>query len=155
MISSIRLAYNAAFTEEKYQQFLADMKQEFNTEIDFRISESPVFVDAQLKSKLIHAGEEIIDVLVRPDFKSLSEKAIPKNLFVPNEDEHTSLLAIDFAICKDELGKFIPQLIELQGFASLYGYQEWLSDKYRIHFNIPSNVDNKFGYTHAAYINRL
>jgi hypothetical protein len=75
---------------------------------------------------------------------------------VPNEDDHTSLLAIDFAICEDGNGGFIPQLIELQGFASLYCYQEWLSMMYRKHFNIPENFDNKFnGYTHESYLQRL
>jgi len=155
MIPSLRSAYNASFTEEKYRRFLEDMTNEFNYEIEFRVSETPVFVDKQLKDRLINAGEEIIDVLTRPDFKDLSEKAIPLHLRVPNEDAHTSLLAIDFAICKDDKGDFIPQLIELQGFASLYGYQEWLADKYRSHFDIPSNFDNKFGYTHDEYLNRL
>jgi hypothetical protein len=155
MIPSLRSAYNASFTEEKYRRFLNDLTNEFNYEIEFRVSETPVFVDKQLKDRLINAGEEIIDVLIRPDFKDLSEKAIPLHLRVPNEDAHTSLLAIDFAICKDEKGDFIPQLIELQGFASLYGYQEWLADKYRKHFDIPSNFDNKFGYTHDEYLNRL
>jgi hypothetical protein len=155
MIPSIRSAYNASFTEEKYRRFLEDMTNEFNYEIEFRVSETPVFVDKQLKERLISAGEEIIDVLTRPDFKQLSEKAIPDHLRVPNEDNHTSLLAIDFAICKDDKGDFIPQLIELQGFASLYGYQEWLADKYRTHFDIPDNFDNKFGYSHVEYLYRL
>ncbi len=155
MIPSIRSAYNASFTEEKYRRFLEDMTNEFNYEIEFRVSETPVFVDKQLKERLISAGEEIIDVLTRPDFKQLSEKAIPDHLRVPNEDNHTSLLAIDFAICKDDKGDFIPQLIELQGFASLYGYQEWLADKYRTHFDIPDNFDNKFGYSHKEYLDRL
>lgn len=155
MIPSIRSAYNASFTEEKYRRFLEDMTNEFNYEIEFRVSETPVFVDKQLKERLISAGEEIIDVLTRPDFKQLSEKAIPAHLRVPNEDDHTSLLAIDFAICKDEKGDFIPQLIELQGFASLYGYQEWLANKYRAHFEIPDNFDNKFGYSHDEYLDRL
>lgn len=155
MISSLRKAFNNAFSEEKYRQFLDDLKAEFNYEIEFRVAETPVFVDKKLKERLISAGEEIIDVLVRPDFKSLSEKAIPSHLSVPNEDEHTSLLAIDFAICKDENDDFIPQLIELQGFASLYGYQEWLSEKYRAHYEIPNNFDNKFGYNHEEYLIRL
>ena len=155
MISSLRTAYNAAFTTEKYQQLITESLNEFNYEIGFRVSETPVFVDKKLKSRIVKAGEEIIDVLVRPDFKELSKNAIPPHLNVPNEDEHTSLLAIDFAICKDENGEFIPQLIELQGFASLYCYQEWISEKYRKNFDIPSSFDNKFGYSHNEYIDRL
>lgn len=156
MISEIRKKFNKEFTDEKYQEFLSDMNRTFNYDIEFRISETPVFIDKALKNELIKAGEEIIDVLVRPDFKKLTEKAVPPNFNVPNEDEHTSLLAIDFAICKGDDGKLIPQLIELQGFASLYCYQEWLAGKYQKHFSLPENFENKFnGFTHETYIQRL
>lgn len=156
MITPIRSAYNAAFTEEKYRAFLKDMTDANQYEIEFRVSETPIFIDKAFRKVLEQAGNDIVDQIIQPDFKQQSAGAIPKDLFVPNEDEHTSLLAIDFAICEDGKGGFIPQLIELQGFASLYCYQEWLSEKYRKHFSIPENFDNKFnGYTHDRYIQRL
>ncbi len=156
MISSLRSAYNADFTAEKYTRFLDDMNNEFASEIEFRVSETPVFIDKNFRRILEKAGEEIVDVLIQPGFKKNSEAAIPPDLRVGREDDHTSLLAIDFAICEDGKGGFTPQLIELQGFASLYCYQEWLSEKYRKHFRIPENFDNKFnGYSHETYINRL
>jgi hypothetical protein len=156
MIKEIRDKFNSEFTKEKYDSFIKDCNSVFNYEIEFRISETPVFLDKAFKQQLITAGEEIIDILVRPDFKKITEGAVPPSLKVPNEDEHTSLLAIDFAICEDGNGGFIPQLIELQGFASLLAYQEWISILYRKHYAIPENFDNKFnGYDHESYINRL
>ncbi|MBL7925049.1 MAG: hypothetical protein JNL88_12685 [Bacteroidia bacterium] len=156
MIASIRSEYNNAFSEAKYRQFLEDMNRTFQYDIEFRVSETPVFIDKHFRKVLEEAGEEIVNVLTDPGFKALSEKAIPSSLRVSNEDEHTSLLAIDFAICEDGKGGYIPQLIELQGFASLYCYQEWLSVMYRKHFSIPGHFDNKFnGYTHETYIRRL
>ena len=156
MIKEIREKFNSEFTNEKYESFIRDCNTIFNYEIEFRISETPVFLDKAFKQQLITAGEEIIDLLVRPDFKELTEGAVPPSLKVPNEDEHTSLLAIDFAICEDGNGGFIPLLIELQGFASLLAYQEWISVLYRKHYSIPENFDNKFnGYDHESYIKRL
>jgi len=156
MIKEIRDKFNSEFTKEKYDSFIKDCNSVFNYEIEFRISETPVFLDKAFKQQLITAGEEIIDILVRPDFKKITEGAVPPSLKVPNEDEHTSLLAIDFAICEDGNGGFIPQLIELQGFASLLAYQEWISILYRKHYAIPENFDNKFnGYDHESYLNRL
>lgn len=156
MITLIREAYNKAFTEEKYQSFLKEMNDAFNYNIDFRISESPIFIDKNLRKIIEKAGEDIVDVIVNPNFKTQSENAIPAGLKVSNEDNHTKLLAIDFAICEDGKGGYIPQLIELQGFASLYCYQEWLSLMYRKHFSIPENFDNKFnGYTHDSFIARM
>ena len=75
MISEIRKKFNKEFTDEKYQNFLSDMNRTFNYDIEFRISETPVFIDKALKNELIKAGEDIIDVLVRPDFKKMTEKA--------------------------------------------------------------------------------
>lgn len=156
MVSSIRSSYNKEFTNEKYQDFLFDMANTFGYEIEFRVSETPVFIDKHFRKVIEMAGEEIVDAIVHPNFKELTEGAIPSHLRVGNEDEHTSLLAIDFAICEDGKGGFIPQLIEMQGFASLYCYQEWLSEKYRQHFTIPENYDNKFnGFTHESYLRRL
>lgn len=54
------------------------------------------------------------------------------------------MLSLDFAICKDESGEFIPKLIELQGFASLYFYQVLLDQKFREFFNIPENCRSLF-----------
>jgi hypothetical protein len=34
---------------------------------------------------------------------------------VPNEDDHTTFLAIDFGICEEE-GAIVPKLIEVQDF---------------------------------------
>ncbi|MBK7964387.1 MAG: hypothetical protein IPK10_03105 [Bacteroidetes bacterium] len=156
MIPSIREAYNKDFTEAKYKGFLKEMNDAFNYEIDFRVSESPIFINKNLRKIIEKAGEDIVDVIVNPKFKEQSENAIPSVLKVSNEDSHTKLIAIDFAICEDGLGGYIPQLIELQGFASLYCYQEWLSTMYRKHFSIPENFDNKFnGYTHDSFIARM
>jgi len=156
MVTTIRQAYNSAFTKEKYHGFLADMNAAYNYDIAFRVSETPVFIDKTFRMILESAGEEIINTIVDPAFIKQSAAAIPPSLFVQNEDQHTSLLAIDFAICDDGKGGYTPQLIELQGFASLYCYQEWLSLMYRKHFDIPDHYDNKFnGYTHDSYIQRL
>lgn len=156
MIEYIRERYNKAFTEKKYQDFINDMNNTFHYDIEFRISETPIFVDKAFKNQLIEAGDEIINVILRDDFKKLTEKAMPPQCVVPNENDHSHLLAIDFAICDDGKGGFIPQLIELQGFASLYCYQEWLSEMYRKHFILPAGFDNRFsGYTHQGFIERL
>jgi hypothetical protein len=156
MIPSIRKKYNNEFRQDKYLAFIKEMNNTFNYDIEFRISETPVFVPKYLAKRIEQAGEDIIDVLLRPDLKKLTENAVPSHLRVPGEDEHTHLLAVDFAICQDEKGEYIPKLIEMQGFASLYCYQEWLSEMYRKHFTIPEGFDNKFNnYTHEGYIERL
>ena len=141
MQTEIRQQYNASFSQEKYKNFLTDLGKVTSKPIEFRVAETPVFVPKYLKEKLIEACESIVDVIVQNDYKAKTDKAIPTNQNVPNENNHTSFLAIDFAVCRDDNGEFIPQLIELQGFPSLFGFQYLVSQNFQKHFSIPENYD--------------
>lgn len=123
MLESARVRYNQQFSQEKYQAFLHAVGTAFGEAPTFRISETPVFVPAYLREQLIRGVEDIVQNLVQPDFKARSAAAIPAHLKVPNEDEHTVFLQLDFGICDGPDGRLIPQLIEMQGFPSLYFFQ--------------------------------
>jgi len=145
MIPDIRQKFNDSFSEETYKAFLEDIDSEFEQPVDFRIAETLVFVPSQLKNRLIQAGNEIISTILRPDFKELSRAAIPSEWNVPGEDAHSHFLALDFAVCKDEQGELTPQLIELQGFPSLFGYEDYLQAKFREYYHIPDHFSVFFG----------
>jgi hypothetical protein len=144
MIPEIRKKFNAEWSEEKYKSLLHDLNTEFDFYIDFRIAESPIFIPKDLKEKILDAVEVITSYLWSDDYKKLSLDAIPKGLEVPGDPGYSALLALDFAICKDSAGNFIPQLIELQGFSSLFFYELLQNKMYRRHFNIPSNFGGLF-----------
>ncbi len=154
MIPSIRKEYNQQFSNEKYERFLMALNEIYHHTITFRVAETPVFVDRHFKSKLLKASDEIIDFLVRKDLKKLTDAAIPPNALVPNETDHTHFLALDFAVVM-EGGELEPRLIELQGFPSLYGWQEVLSQKYRDHFVVPHDLQCHFGLNSVSYRNKL
>lgn len=156
MIPEIRQRYNLAFSPEKYQRFLDDLNQSFNHTVSFRVAETPVFIPADFKAELVKAADEIVSLLVAPDFRRRTEAAIPAGLQVPNEDGHPLFLALDFAVCAGPNGKLMPQLIELQGFPSLYGFEDWLAHKYREHFYVPENFTHLFGgYDSETYRQRF
>ena len=123
MIPEHRQTYNAAFSPARYQQMLADIDRQLPGQLEFRLAETPVFVPTQLRDKLIAAGESIIKVIERPDFKELTEAAIPPHQRVPNESQRPEFLTFDFAVCRNSNGELEPQLIEMQGFPSLYAFQ--------------------------------
>jgi hypothetical protein len=145
MHQEARRRYNQSFSEEKYKQLLNAIETDYPNQLDFRVAETPVFVPKDLKDKLIEACEEIIETIVSDDFKSKTDRAIPDGQHVPNENAHSSFLAIDFAICRDEHGELTPQLIELQGFASLYAYQAYISEMFKRYFPISDNFQYAFG----------
>ena len=140
MISAPRQLFNAAFTPESYQTMLADIDQQLPHQLDFRVAETPVFVPKALREKLIQAGEDIIRVIQRPEFKQQTEAAIPAHQRVPNEDAHAEFLTFDFAVCRNAEGELEPQLIEMQGFPSLYAFQAYLPEIFAAHYPIPSSV---------------
>ena len=118
MIKKYRTSFNTNFNKQKYNDFLTEITQGY-PEIPFRLAESPVFIPEELKQQLITAGDEIISLIKRSDFKEITQKAIPKDWEVPNENDHPHFLTFDFGICKDENGEIVPMLIEMQGFPSL------------------------------------
>jgi hypothetical protein len=145
MITSIRQLYNSHFSTAQYEAFIRQIHQDFPNQLEFRVAETPIFLDNDFRQKIVNACEDIIDVIVKPDFKAKTAKAMPQNQIVPNEDEHTTFLACDFAICMDKDGSLSPQLIELQGFPSIFGFQPYLVEMYRKFFKIPENFTPYFG----------
>lgn len=154
MIAEARSAYNKNFSESKYLAFLADLDGLYQHKITFRVAETPVFIGRDFKQKLFKASEEIVDFLVRNDLKKITEMAIPPAQKVPNETDHTLFLALDFAVV-NEKGGLEPRLIEMQGFPSLFGWLDIISQKYREHFAVPDKWNSHFGLSSAAYREKL
>ncbi|MEO1515534.1 MAG: hypothetical protein AAFV95_10990 [Bacteroidota bacterium] len=156
MISQIREQFNSNFSQDTYQKFLNYIAARYDHRPPFKIAETPVFVPDNLKKKLFDACESITDTLCRTDFKALSQGAILPDQIVPGEDEHTVFLQMDFGICKEANGELSPQLIEVQGFPSLYFFQDLVAEAYRKFYDIPDNFSHLFnGLTRQDYYDML
>ncbi len=129
MISKYRTQFNELFSDENYLEFQNSIASDFDYLPTFRMAESPFFISNELKSQLLEGCNAVIDLILDKDFKKLTAKSLDLNSKVPNEDEHTTFLAIDFGIC-EENGATIPKLIEVQGFPSLFNYQSVLYTKF-------------------------
>jgi hypothetical protein len=130
MIPKYRKLFNTQFTEKKYQDLKDDIASDFGYEPTFRLGETPFFISNELKEQLIEGCNEVIAFIQKDDFKSLTDQSLELNHKVPNEDEHSTFLAIDFGICHED-GAIIPKLIEVQGFPSLFNYQTNLFEKFK------------------------
>ncbi len=151
MIPEIRKKYNSEYSEKVYQEFLSDLNSVLKYPTDFRVCETPLFLSRELTSELAKACDDVILQLKQKDFLEKSEMAIPPHLKVPNDFEHPPFFQIDFAITKKD-EKFFPKLIELQAFPSLYGYQVYLDDVIRKHFDIPVGFHSYFsGLNKTSY----
>lgn len=147
-----RQQFNDNFTTEKYDNFIDDITSDFDYKVTFRIGETPFFIPNDLKNQLLEASQEVISFIQKKGFNELTNKALELNRKVPNEDNHTTFLAIDFGICEED-GKIIPKLIEVQGFPSLYNFQYNLAEKFQKHYPFLSDLTPFFnGLSKEEYL---
>jgi hypothetical protein len=156
MIPALRTAFNRDFSVDKYESFLKELNNVYPGAIEFRVAETAVFVPKEFTNKILGTCEGIIDVIVDQEFKTLTKNAIPKQLQVPGENAHTQFIAFDFGICINDQGDYEPQLIEMQGFPSLFAYEVIIDDVFRKHFAVPPNYSAYLGgHTRESYIKEL
>ncbi len=156
MIKELREKFNAGFTKEKYDAYMVELENLHPGSLDFRNAETPVFVPKDFTAKMLNACEDIIDVIVDPKFIEMTERGIPDNVKVPNESSHTEFLVFDFGICENQEGELEPQLIEMQGFPTLFGFQAFHSELTAAYADVPDNFSAYLnGYNKETYIQLL
>lgn len=154
MVPALRSAFNRQFSNEAYEAFLQDLNSKYPPgAIEFRVAETPIFVDKNFTAKMLDACDHIIDVICDPGFSAATERSIPAGERVPNETAKAQMIAFDFGICVDEAGELEPQLIEMQGFPTLFGFQVYYPDVLQRHFRLPANYSQYLGgYNRDTYI---
>ena len=128
MIPAVRRAYNAAFTQQKYEDYRRRLERQAGCEIHFRLCETPVFLPPELRDEMVRCATEIWTELSSPENLRRSLEAVPEALDVPGCTDFPTFAQADFAITRDGPGGTLaPKLIELQAFASLYAFQAFQS----------------------------
>ena len=145
MVPAVRKAFNANFTGEKYQSLLKELDNLYPSAIEFRIAETPIFVSKDFTGKMISACESIIDIIIDPSFRKVTADSIPQSDKVQGDYGFPQMISFDFGVCTNDNGNLEPQLIEMQGFPSLYAFQVIYPDVLKEHFQIPSNYSHYLG----------
>jgi hypothetical protein len=141
----LRSTFNADFAPEKYAALLRCVNETEKWPADFRVSETPIFLTREFTDEVTRAATAIVDLTRTPEFALNAENAIPEGLKVPNESGHPNFHVVDFAVCL-EGDRYVPRLIELQAFPSLFGFQLLLLDCMRKAYPaIPRNWTSSFG----------
>ncbi|MEP7269255.1 MAG: hypothetical protein ABI844_16665 [Saprospiraceae bacterium] len=140
MIESLRNQFNASFTHEKYEAYLHKIEELTGEEPHFRVAETPIFIPDDLKGMLLRACDDLIDFIVDKDFYAFSEKSIPAHQRFPNDPKYSPFLIFDFGVCENEKGEIVPQLIEMQGFPSLYAFMLLKARACREVFHLPDHL---------------
>jgi len=156
MQKALREKFNKNFTEEKYIAYMKEVEAVSPGALDFRNAETPIFIDKEFTHKMLNACEDIIDVMVAPNFKELTERSIPADVRVPGNEKHAQCMVFDFGICENGKGELEPQLIEMQGFPTLYAFQAFHSEITAKYADLPLNYSSYLnGYNKESYIQLL
>jgi len=123
MIPELRRAYNAAYSDAKYEDYRRRLEARGRMAIPFRLAESPVFLPAALRDEMVAASLEIFRQLSTPEALERSRAAVPKAFDVPGCPELPTFAVTDFAVTRSAAGRLEPKLIELQAFPTLYAFQ--------------------------------
>jgi len=156
MQKELRHRFNQQFNEAKYQAYLAKLDSLHPGAIDFRNAETPIFIPKDFTQKMLDACEEMIDVIIDPGFISLTDRAIPPGIHVANQKGYSDFIAFDFGICENDQGALEPQLIEMQGFPTLFAFQAFHSAITKEYAQVPDTHSAYLnGYTEASYFQLL
>lgn len=156
MIPEIRKVFNEQFTADKYHSYLSYINKKVHDAVDFRIAETPIFIDRNFKNELLASGNAICAQITTPEFIDKSKSAIPLENKLPGENAHPNCLVLDFAIALEDNGNIAPKLIELQGFPSLFAFEILQDEALRKNFTIPAQFSCYLNdYTPSSYIKHL
>lgn len=156
MIASIRQKFNAAFTEEVYQNYLAALNTPFPGALDFSVAETPIFIDKVFIQKVLSTGDYVNQVIQSDQFNSITEPSLKNIPYFPNETALPQCIVMDFAIATNEQNELVPALIELQGFPSLFAYEVLQDECIRKTYTIAEGYSPYLnGYTKEKYMHHL
>jgi hypothetical protein len=123
MVPALRRAFNDQFTPACYAGYVASLERRCRTHIEFRLSETPCFLPADLVGRLGEAaGEFLRQLLENPVYRQAADGIVPPEFRIPNGERWPTFVQVDFGLLQTANG-LEGRLVELQAFPSLYGFQ--------------------------------
>ena len=146
MIPELRSEFNARFSDPAYAGLLQGLKSRCGGPIQFRVAETPIFVNKTLLDDLAAEGAGLVRYLIADrNHLEAARRAIPQGFDVANETPHPNFLTADFALIRTSTGDLAPRLVEIQAFPSVFAYQVELARGYMEAFDLPRTLGSFLG----------
>ncbi len=142
MIPELRAAFNSSWTDAQFRDLVARLELRTGATLGFPISETPCFLPRSLMTTLGATGLTLINqILDTPAAMAAADAAVPERFRGAGAETLPTFAQVDFGLVRDADGSITPKLVELQAFASLYGFQLAIAESYRDAFGLPSSLD--------------
>jgi hypothetical protein len=156
LIPHLRAAFNESWTEEKYRDLVQRLEKRTGATLGIPISETPCFFPQSLMSSLAATGLELVNqILDSADAMAAAIAAVPERFSGAGAETLPTFLQVDFGLVRNADGSIQPKLVELQAFASLYGFQLAVAEAYRDAFGLPSSLGLYLDNLNAATYHSL
>jgi len=141
VVPGLRASFNASWTDAKYRDLIAQLERRTGATLGFPISETPFFLPRALAARLADTGLELVSQLLdNEEVMSAARGAVPARFAGPGAEPLPTFLQVDFGLVRGSDGSIEPKLVELQAFASLYGFQLAMAEAYRDAFGLPESL---------------
>jgi hypothetical protein len=139
VIRHLRQSFNQSWTDAKYRDFIRSLELRTGATLGFPLSETPCFFPHSLMASLASTGLELVDqILGNPEAMAAADAIVPERYRGPGAESIPTFLQVDFGLVRNSDGSLQPKLVELQAFASLYGFQLAMAEAYRDAFGLQS-----------------
>ena len=164
MIPSLREPFNQSWSEARYRDLIARLEARTGATLGFSISETPCFFPRSLMDELSATGLELVEqILGSPEARAAALAAVPARFQPstslgsggPESEPLPTFLQVDFGLVRGASGAIEPKLVELQAFASLYGFQLAVAEAYRDAFVMDSSLGLYLGGLDASRYHAL
>jgi hypothetical protein len=141
MIPELRDSFNRRFAGGQYAALLSILRARSGASIEFRVAETPVFVEPELLGAMATEGAGLAAKLLgNVEYLSAARSAIPQRYRVAHETPRPHFLTADFALVRDRNGELGPRLVEIQAFPSVFTFQALLCSAYREVYKLPNEL---------------
>jgi hypothetical protein len=156
VVPELRQAFNQSWTEAKCHDFARRLETRTGATLDFAISETPCFFPQSLMTSLAGTGLDLVNqILGSAEAMAAANAIVPERYQGPGAEEIPTFLQVDFGLVRNRDGVIEPKLVELQAFASLYGFQLAVAEAYRDAFALPSSLHLFLDHLDAARYHAL
>jgi hypothetical protein len=150
MDERFRELFNSQYTPAVYEQYTRELSRRLDSNFEFRLAETPLFLPDDFKQKATESAVAIIEQLSNPALIEQMKAAIPKRWNTPGMDALPNLAQVDFAVVREN-GVLVPKLIELQGFPSLTSLQVIQRDVWKETLAQMSGLDIAWSCWYSGY----
>ena len=152
MIRARRERFNREFSAERYRAFVGEIERRSGVPIHFRLSETPCFIPRSLMDRLVAAAHDLLRQLFEnPEYRQAADAIVPGEFRVARHEALPTFAQVDFGLISTAAG-IEARLVELQAFASLYGFQLALAEANLDLYGLEGLTPFLDGLDRAAYL---